>query len=205
MEQIVLQGESRSETGKGVARRLRREGRIPAVIYGHSEPVHLSVAAREFHKAFHTISESTIFALEVGSAKKEVLIKDYVEDITTGAIMHLDFFEIERGKKLRTHVSIELTGSSIGVREGGILDHSLYELEIECLPRDIPEKVTVDVTTLKKDEVIHVSDLDISPAVRVLTHPEQTIVSVVTPRAEAVDTDEEDGGATESTEARDDD
>ncbi len=191
MAQIVLSGEPRTGIGKGAARALRREGRIPAVVYGHSEPLHLSVSAREFHKTFHHISESMIFTVEVGKEKREVLIKDYVEDITTGSITHLDFFEIERGKKLRTHVAIELVGSSIGVREGGILDQTIHDVEIECLPKDIPEKIVVDVTNLEKEHSIHVSDLVVGTGVKILTGEDQTVVSVVIPRAEASEDGEE--------------
>ncbi len=196
MAQLVLNGEARTGVGKGVARSLRREGRIPAVIYGHSEPLHLSISAREFHKTFHTISESTIFTVSVGKENREVLIKDYDEDITTGTIQHIDFYEIERGKKLRTHVAVELVGSAIGVREGGIVDHSLYEIEIECLPKDIPEKITFDITALKKEESVHVSDLTIPEGVKVLTHADQTIVSIVVPRAEVEATDDEEAATT---------
>lgn len=191
MAQIVLSGEPRTGIGKGAARALRREGRIPAVVYGHSEPLHLSVSAREFHKTFHHISESMIFTVQVGKEKREVLIKDYVEDITTGSITHLDFFEIERGKKLRTHVAIELVGSSIGVREGGILDQTIHDIEIECLPKDIPEKIVVDVTNLEKEHSIHVSDLVVEAGVKILTGADQTVVSVVIPRAEASEDGEE--------------
>lgn len=205
MAQIVLSGEPRTGVGKGVARALRREGRIPAVVYGHSEPLHLSVSAREFHKTFHHISESMIFTVEVGKETREVLIKDYVEDITTGTITHLDFFEIERGKKLRTHVAIELVGSSIGVRGGGILDQTIHDIEIECLPRDIPEKIVVDVTNLEKEHSIHVSDLVVESGVKILTGEDQTIVSVVIPRAETSDGDEgEDGAEAGSKETHDD-
>jgi large subunit ribosomal protein L25 len=198
MTQIVLSGEPRTETGKGAARALRREGRIPAVVYGHSEPVHFSVSAREFHKTFHHISESMIFTVQVGKEKREVLIKDYVEDITTGKITHLDFFEIERGKKLRTHVEIELVGSSIGVREGGILDQSIHEVEIECFPKDIPEKIVVDVTELRKEQSVHVGELVVGAGVKILTGEDQTVVSVVIPRAEASEDDEEGADGAES-------
>ncbi|POR05671.1 ribosomal 5S rRNA E-loop-binding protein [Alkalispirochaeta sphaeroplastigenens] len=161
-------------------------------MYGHTEPVHFSVSSRDFFKTFSTISESTIVTLEVGSSQRDVLIKDYDEDITTGTIVHLDFFEVEKGKKLRTHVAIELTGSPVGVRLGGILDNNLHQVEVECLPKDIPEKFVIDVSGLDRDESIHVSDLALPEGVRVLTAPEQTIASIVMPRAE-VESDDEAG------------
>jgi large subunit ribosomal protein L25 len=142
----TLNAEPRTETGKGIARRLRREGRIPAVVYGHEEPHALSVEAREFHREFHTVSESTLIKLKFPDGDREVLIKDYVEDIRTGAITHIDFYEVEKGRKVHTRIALELVGSPVGVREGGVLEHSLYEVEIECLPKDLPEHMTVDVS-----------------------------------------------------------
>ncbi|SIQ22136.1 large subunit ribosomal protein L25 [Alkalispirochaeta americana] len=197
MAQTILRGEPRTETGKGGARKLRRDGRIPAVVYGHTEPVHFSVSSRDFFKTFNTVSESTIVTLEVGSSHRDVLIKEYDEDITTGNIVHLDFYEVEKGKKLRTHVAIELTGSPAGVREGGILDHNLHQVEIECLPKDIPEHIVIDVSGLGRDESIHVSDIVLSEGVRILTAPEQTIASIVMPRAEVEAEEGDDEGAGE--------
>lgn len=192
MDQKVLSATAREETGKGVARRLRREGRIPGVVYGHEAPQALSVDEKEFHKAFHSISESTIIKLKVDSHERDVLIKDYDEDIRTGRILHIDFYEIERGKKLRTHVEIELVGSPVGVREGGILEHSLYELEIECLPKDIPEHITVDVAGLETGHSVHVADIPVPEGVRVLNSAEQTVVAVTMPRAAEETVDEEE-------------
>jgi len=151
------------------------------------------VDEKDFHKAFSEISESTIITLKVDTAERDVLIKDYDEDIRTGRIMHIDFYEIERGKKLRTHVGIELTGSPKGVREGGILEHSLYELEIECLPKDIPEHIVVEIGDLETGHSLHVSDIAIPEGVRVLNSPEQTVVAVAMPRAIEEEAVEEEG------------
>lgn len=201
MQGTILSVQPRLETGKGPTRRLRKEGLIPAVVYGHSEPVSISIDERIFYKTFHAISESTIITLEIDGKDVDVLIKDYDEDILTGRIRHIDFFEIERGKKLRTHVSITVEGSAIGVREGGIMEHSLYDVEIECLPKDIPEHLTVDVSSLALGESIHVSDLLVPEGVRILNNPDQTVLVIAAPRAvveeEAV---EEEVGEEEGTE-----
>jgi large subunit ribosomal protein L25 len=191
MEQKVLNAQLRTETGKGVAGRLRRAGRIPAVVYGHEDPQALSLEAREFNREFHTVSESTLIALSIGKTKKDVLIKDYVEDIRTGDILHIDFYEIERGKKLHTRIAIELVGSPKGVREGGVLEHSLHEVEIECLPKDLPEHLTADVSDLEQGQSLHVSDIALPDGVRILNSPEQTIAAVTIPRATVEDTEDE--------------
>lgn len=183
MEQIVLNGITRTTSGKGQARALRRSGRIPAVVYGHSEPISFSVEAREFHKEFHTVSESQLITLKLEKDERTVLIKDYSEDITNGEILHIDFFEVEAGKKLNTRIAVELIGSPVGVREGGILEHTLYEVDIECLPKDIPEHLTVDVSHLNQGDSIHISDISVPEDVVILNSEDQTVASVTTPRA----------------------
>jgi large subunit ribosomal protein L25 len=196
----TLNAEPRTETGKGIARRLRREGRIPAVVYGHEEPHALSVEAREFHREFHTVSESTLIKLKFPDGDREVLIKDYVEDIRTGAITHIDFYEVEKGRKVHTRIALELVGSPVGVREGGVLEHSLYEVEIECLPKDLPEHMTIDVSGLENGTSLHVSDIVAPEGVVILNDPDQTVAAVAIPRATAEDTEDEAGaGAAEPT------
>lgn len=190
MERKILITEPRTELGKGPTGRLRRSGRIPAVIYGHAAPVSVSINAREFAKAFHTVSESQIVGLQIGSETHDVLIKDYVEDIKTGSIDHIDFFEIERGKRLRTHIAVELTGSPIGVRAGGVLEHMLYEVEIECLPRDLPENLTLEIGALDLNSSLHVSDIVVPEGVRILNPVEQTVCAIASPRG----SDDEDAG-----------
>ena len=187
----ILNAEPRTETGKGAAGRLRRAGRIPAVVYGHDEPHSLSVEAREFHKEFHTVSESTLINLKFPKGERQVLIKDYVEDIRTGEIMHIDFYEVEKGRKVQTRIALELEGSPVGVREGGVLEHSLYEVDIECLPKDLPEHMVVDVSGLANGESLHISDITPPPGVEILNDPDQTIAAVTIPRA-IIEEDEEE-------------
>ncbi len=195
MEQKVLTGVTRTTNGKGAARALRRAGRIPAVVYGHSDPVSVSIEAREFHKEFHTVSESTLITLKLEKDDRTVLIKDYSEDITNGDILHIDFFEIEQGKKLHTRIAVELIGSPVGVREGGILEHTLYEVDIECLPKDIPEHLTVDVSQLKQGDSIHIADISLPEGVVILNNADQTVASVTTPRAVIEEEEEEEEAA----------
>lgn len=190
----TLSAEARTETGKGAARRLRRSGRIPAVVYGHDAPEALSVEAREFHKEFHTVSESTLISLKFPKKERQVLIKDYVEDVRTGDILHIDFYEVEKGRKVHTRIALELIGSPIGVRSGGVLEHSLYEVDIECLPKDLPEHMTVDVSGLETGQSLHISDVTPPAGVAILNDPDQTIAAVTLPRA-AVESEGDDEAA----------
>lgn len=191
MEQKTLTGSPRTELRTSMARRLRREGKIPAVIYGHREPQPVTIDAVQFSRTFRVISESQIFTLTVGDQSYEVLIKDYQEDILTGRVEHIDFFEFEAGKVLRTRISIHLVGASAGVREGGILEQPLHEIDVECLPKDIPQFFEVDISALGIGDSVHVSDLTAPEGVRILSGDDQTIVLVAAQRAEVVVEEEE--------------
>ncbi|MFW6313777.1 MAG: 50S ribosomal protein L25 [Spirochaetota bacterium] len=190
MEQKTLSAAARSELKTGAARRLRRAGKIPAVIYGHREPVSVTLDAVEFGREFKIISESQIVQVTVDGEHYDCLIKDYQEDILTGFVEHIDFFEIEAGKTLRTHISVHLNGSPRGVREGGILEQPLYELEVECLPRDIPETFQVDVSGLEIGDSLHVADIPMPEGVRLLTNEDQVVALVATARLEVEEPEE---------------
>ncbi len=203
MEAKTLKAEPRTAQGSGAARRLRRAGKIPAVIYGHHEPEVITIDAREFGDQFKTVSESTIIHIEVDGKGFDVLIKDYQSDILTGRILHLDFFEIERGKKLRTNVHVHHTGNPVGVREGGVLSMPTRDLEIECLPKDIPEEILVDISGLNIGDALHVSDITPPPGVTILSNEDQVLALVEHQRVEVEPEEEEEveEGALEGEEA----
>jgi large subunit ribosomal protein L25 len=184
MEAKRLNVESRQGGGKSVAGRLRSAGKIPAVIYGHTVPTSITVDAREFRNAFKRITENAIVELHLGSAVHEVLVKDYQKDNLTGQILHVDFYEFEKGKALRTRVPIRLIGNPIGVKEGGILESLLHTLEVECLPKDLPEEITLDVNELGLDRAMHVRDLTLPEGVRSLQTPDQVVCLVAHRKAE---------------------
>jgi large subunit ribosomal protein L25 len=187
MEQRTLTAQTRKRFGSADSRRQRRNGKIPAVIYGGAEPVGLLIDAHEFNTKFITISESMIISLEVDGKNHDVLIRDYQEDTISGAITHVDFYEIERGKVLRTNVSLHLTGAAIGVREGGILESFVHELEIECLPKDLPESIELDISDVEIGHSRHISDLEAPPGVQILSSPEQVICTIAHKRAEELE------------------
>jgi large subunit ribosomal protein L25 len=192
MEQNTLAGYERNSFKKGPAGRLRREGKIPAVIYGQNKPVHISVSATEFNSKFHIISENTLITINVDSEEYEVLVKESQENMIKGQITHLDFFEVERGKVLKTRIPVVLTGTAVGVKEGGMLEQHLHEIDIECLPKNIPASIDLDITNLQLGESIHISDLKVSDDVKILNSTDQSIVGVTTVKAEEEpETDEE--------------
>jgi len=184
MEAKKLNVESRQGGGKAIAGRLRRDGKIPAVIYGHTSPTAIAVDAREFRNAFKRITENTIVELHMPGGVHEVLVKDYQRDNLTGQILHVDFYEFEKGKALRTRVPIRLEGNPVGVKEGGILETQLRELDVECLPKDLPEEIVLDISELALDRALHVSDLTLPPGVRVLLAADQVVCLVAHRKAE---------------------
>ncbi len=189
---VALKGVKRDVLGSSESRRLRKAGMIPAVIYGKNDPVHLAVDAKEFSNEVKSISESSIITIKIGRKSYSVLIKDYQGALFTDSIMHLDFFEVVKGETLHTTVNITLVGSSKGVKDGGLLEHVLHEVEIECLPKDIPDAFSVDINELGLNESIHVKDLSVPKGVKLLINEDRTVVTVVSKKAETEETPEEE-------------
>ena len=187
MNKMTLSVEKRENMTRGVTRRLRKAGKIPAVIYGSREPVAIAVNEREFGQKFKIISENIIITLNVGDKDIDVLVKDYQEDLIENKIIHLDFYEIAADRLLRTHVPVHISGTPVGVREGGILEHLLHEIEVECLPKDLPERIDLEVTELNIHDSIHIRDLPACEDVRYLNAPDHVICHVVAKAAAEVE------------------
>jgi large subunit ribosomal protein L25 len=191
MANRIVEADTRSEFGKGPARRLRRAGKLPAIIYGRSETMPITLDEHDFYQTFKQISESTIITIRTPDKDVDVLLKEYDEDIATGHLRHVDFYAIESGMLLRTNVQIHLTGAAPGVREGGVLQSQIHEVEVECLPKDIPEYFELDISELQINDALHVSDLPDLDGVKVLNSPDQTITLVATTREEIEEEEEE--------------
>ncbi|MDR2746947.1 MAG: 50S ribosomal protein L25 [Treponema sp.] len=186
MSQVVLAVQNRTANGSAEARRIRRRGRIPAVIYGRGgSSVAIDLDAREFSNRVKNISESTIVKLELEGKSYEAFVKDTQRSITEGSILHVDFYEVESGVALRTRVSLHLLGIPAGVREGGILESPLHEIEVECLPKDLPERIEVDISELKVNQSLHVRDIGLGEGVRLISNGDQVVALVKYAREEA--------------------
>ncbi|ADY13760.1 50S ribosomal protein L25 [Sphaerochaeta globosa] len=182
-----LKAELRTEDfGSAGARRLLRTKRIPAVIYGKNEPVHIILDSREFTNKMRHFSETALLKISVGKKSYECLMKDYQENLMRAEIKHVDFFEVTRGQVLRTLVSIVLKGNPVGTKEGGVLDQVMHEVEIECFPKDLPAALEADVTSLKINQSLHLKDVVIPANVKVLDDLAKTVASVKGVKAEAV-------------------
>lgn len=195
-----LTAAARTETGKGVARKLRQSNRIPGVIYGHHrEPQPLSVDGRELDRLLaHIEPGTTVIELDVDGSTARTLIREIQRHPVRPQILHVDFQELVAGEKVSVEIPLVLVGVPHGVRsDGGVLDQVMRELSVEVDPSDMPSRIEVDVSGLGLNESIHVSELQLPAGVDVLADPEDTICVVAPPRVveETVEPVEEPEGA----------
>jgi len=193
MEKIILNTEAREEKGKTKVKALRKSDIIPAVVYRDGkESVCIKVDRRGLHDVLHTSAgENVLLTLKVKGDKKKAdrtcLIKEIQRDPIKDNIIHVDFNEISLTEKIKVKVPVHPHGEAQEViKEGGVIDHPLWEVEVECLPTDIPEKIEVEVAEMKIGDTVYVKDLKIPSGVAVLTDPELTVLSAVPPAKEEV-------------------
>lgn len=178
-----LPGTRRERIGKGGARKARAAGQIPGVLYGHGEdPVPVAVNAREFDLVIRSQkSGNPIVNLNLGSGESTALIRDVQYDPITHDILHIDFQHISLTEEVDVEVAIHLLGTPVGVKDGGgILESSLRQVEVRCLPTNIPGSIDIDVSHLNIGESVHVSDLKVENA-EILSDETSTIATVVPP------------------------
>lgn len=187
MQRFNLEVESRKESGKGAARRIRRSGRIPAVLYGEGKATSLTMDPAHLIRLLQSVSGEnalvnlTIKRPEGRETQSTAILRDFQMDPVTREILHADLFEISMNKSLRLRIPVEETGLSPGVKEGGLLQHNLREIEIECLPANIPDQIEVDISVLGIGESIHVRDLAVGEGITILEDPDLTVISVAAP------------------------
>ena len=193
MSEFTLKTVVRENRGKEVAKRLRRTGEVPAVIYGHGyDAVSLAVNAREMAELLKTAGESSIIEINIkpgkGRATKvQALIKDVQFDPVYGGIDHVDFLHVRMDEKITTRVPVVSVGEAPGVKAGGVLESPVWELDVECLPKDLPRDIKIDVSSLQIGDAIHVGDLALPEGVKSLTGAGSVVFHVVPPRIEKVE------------------
>jgi large subunit ribosomal protein L25 len=183
MAEVKLNGEPREGVGKGAARKARAAGKVPAVLYGPEiEPQRLAVNALELWHALHTDAGTNVLInLQLDGDTFLTMPREVQRDIVRGTLLHVDFLRIRRDVAIEVEVPIHLVGESHGVKEGGVVEHHLWELRVECLPTDVPESVEADISDLGIGDSLHVPDVKVPGNVTVVTPPEETVVSVVPP------------------------
>lgn len=190
-QQEIVEAQPRpdSSRGKNEARRLRASGRIPAVVYGaKKQAVAISVDPKQISRILHSESgHNTIFELKVGSESAKSMVVDWQYDPLSGKLLHIDLKRIAMDEKMRVKVPIMLVGEAPGVKQqGGLLDQVLREVEIECLPGDIPSHIDADVSHLEFGHVLRVSDLPHDGKVKFITDEQQTVAHVTHVKEEEV-------------------
>lgn len=194
MERYKLTVETREETGKGIARRLRSEGLIPAVIYG--KDVDSQALTVELKDLKEKLRGNAIIDLNIDQEgeeiKRTVMIKELQRDPVKRDIIHVDFINISMDEKISISVPLKLTGVPVGVETGGVVQQLMREINLECLPINIPEEIELDITELDVGDSLGVSDIEFGEDVSLLTSPDEIIVTIVTPSEEIEEEEEEE-------------
>ncbi len=199
MEEIVLQAKPRTVIGKQV-KALRRQGWLPAVLYGRNfEPKAISLNFREASRVLPHITSSQLVIVDLDGERHHALVRERQRHPVKGSLLHVDFNVVSMTEKLRAYVTVHLVGEAPAVKEfNGILVGALEELEVECLPADLPDHINVDVSGLKEiGDAIHVRDLDLGDKIEVLTDADEIVAVVTAPEAEEVEVVAEEGAEPE--------
>ena len=183
MSEQLLNVELREKTGKGISRRLRVAGRIPAVVYGKGmAAVAVSVGAKALTVAIEGEGGQNRILTLAGAGElngKTVIVADLLRDCLKGTPRHVDLHSVNLADKVKVHVKVRLTGTAVGAKAGGMVDFALHELEIECLPNRIPSFVNVDITELAIGHSLHVSDIPAPVGTVILSDSKTPVVSIL--------------------------
>ena len=190
MKRLELSAQKREETGKGSARKLRKTGMIPAVLYGKDrEPVNLKLDASEVEDV---IGGNVIIDLSLEDETEPVMVKEVQRHVIKQDLLHVDFYQVDLEEAIEVEVPVETVGQSIGEREGGILEIILRKIEISCLPTNIPETFEVDISELDVGDSVSVADLDVDEEIEVITDSDETIATIVVPSELDLEPEEEE-------------
>jgi large subunit ribosomal protein L25 len=187
MATVQLDSKVRTQTGKGASRRLRTEGRLPAIFYGpEAEPIMLSIDYLQLKKVLKgKAAENIIVDLQIDSngrsQSKTVMIKELQRDPITRDYLHVDFFEISMGKEIEAVIPLQLINTPLGVTNGGLLQHIRRELSVSCLPKDLIEKIDIDVSGLDIGDSLHIRDITLPAGLNSTEDDDFTIATVVAP------------------------
>ena len=202
MEELVLEAEVREGKGKSYAKKLRKDGLIPAVVYGVDEPVSIQLDPEVLYSLLNTPAGSNVvFKLKVtGEKKKErsVIVKDLNYNVMNDSYVHVDLLEIRMDQKITVSVPIVLEGEAVGIKMGGVLSQVLRELEVECLPVDIPEQIMLDISDVDIGGVLHVRDISIPGNVSLLNVIDDPVLSITAPVEEEEEVEEDIEGDEEA-------
>jgi large subunit ribosomal protein L25 len=181
--EAILKAEPRSETGKGPAHRLRASGRVPAVLYGAGvDPTPIHVSALDLLHVFHAMGQASVLVdLKLDGQEYLTIAREIQRDLIHNRFIHVDFMAVRRDEKITVNIELHETGDSAGVKAGGVVEHHLREVEVECLPANVPQRIEYDITDLRIGDSVRVGDLAPPEGVEFLTDPDTMILAVVEP------------------------
>ncbi|CAM4402953.1 50S ribosomal protein L25 [Paenibacillus alkaliterrae] len=199
---IAMKADQRLSSTKGELRQLRLQGKIPGVIYGKqiSEAAHVTVDGKELQSLLRSHPNAIIEINLPSQGKQSVMVSDVQRDSLSRQVLHVDFHQINMNENVRANVRIQAEGDSEGVREGGILQVVLHELEVQCLPGSIPEAIMVDISSLSVGESVLVSNLSLPQGVETFADPDLVVLTILAPQKELTEEEAEDA-AVEAVEA----
>ncbi len=205
MEHIKLEVKKRENSGKQACKKIRKSGFVPAVVYGlEQDSVAVAVSARDFEGARRAGGEHSVMDLEILTSggepeKVPVIVRGEQFHPVRGDLLHVDFYRVSLTKEITSEVPLESFGEPEGHKFGGILEHSLRELEVKCLPDLLPEKIEIDVSALNIGDSVHVRDIAAPEGVEILNDPDMIVLSLIPPRLEE-EKEEEEAAETEEPE-----
>jgi len=188
MEEILIKAKSRTGKGKSLAKKIRKEGGIPAILYGRGmESLPIIISAREWGKLHKQLKRNAIITMQLpddsGAENRPVMVKNIQRTVISDNICHIDFLQVSMERKIEVEIPIHLTGTAIGFKDNGIAEQHLRTIMVECLPFKIPEKVDVDITNLGIGDSVHVHEISI-PGVKMLENQDVAIVTIIHPAGE---------------------
>ena len=199
----VLSGKIREKTGKVATKEVRRNGEMPAVLYGLKDNLSFSICPDNLKDILKAKGHNALIDLNVeGNKQRKVILKEFQSHPLKALWVHVDFLEVDVTKTVKVSVDVHLIGKSAGEKMGGLVNQVLKSLHVECLPLDIPQFVDLDVTGVELGQVLHVSDLSLPDKVKILNQPNEVVVSVYMPKVEeekVADEEELAEGETEAT------
>ena len=184
--------QKREESGSGACKKIRKDGLIPGVVYGHRlDNVNVSVPGEDFADFLH--SGSRVLKLKTGKDEEQVLVKDVQHDVLSDEIIHVDFERISLDEKVTLDVPVELVGIALGTKQGGVVDQPVKHLEIECTATNIPDFIEVDVSSLNVDDALTIADIKVDEGIVLKAQADQIVVKVLPPVKEVEEVPVEEG------------
>ncbi|HOE99952.1 MAG TPA: 50S ribosomal protein L25 [Spirochaetota bacterium] len=182
--EILLEAKKRENTKKEACKRYRKEGFIPAVIYGAEENKNILINSLSFSRLYPKLTKSTVINIKLDGKKKDVFIKDYDKDYLKDRFLHIDFFELDAKKPARVDIPINVVGNAVGIRDGGSLEKHTVAVTVECLPKDMVPHFEINIEDMKINESFHIKDLVLGDKYKIITNPEEVVVRISGIKAE---------------------